>query len=89
MAIEGGSWKQWKPDTGKSICDRRRGSSLGPEYCDGNFSEVFLGDLSGLHPSQEIEFHIDLILGAMPIAKSPYRLAPSEMEELSSQLREL
>ncbi|GKC38215.1 reverse transcriptase domain-containing protein, partial [Tanacetum coccineum] len=43
----------------------------------------------GFIPSREIEFHIDLIPGAMSVAKSPYRLAPSEMEELSSQLREL
>ncbi|GKE39656.1 hypothetical protein Tco_1463061 [Tanacetum coccineum] len=54
-----------------------------------NLSEVFSDDLSGLPPSREIEFRIDLILGAMPVAKSPYRLAPSKMEELSSQLREL
>ncbi|GKA07818.1 reverse transcriptase domain-containing protein [Tanacetum coccineum] len=46
-------------------------------------------DLSGLPPSREIKFYIDLIPGAMPVAKSPYRLAPFEMEELSSQLREL
>nr|GEV74824.1 putative reverse transcriptase domain-containing protein [Tanacetum cinerariifolium] len=43
----------------------------------------------GLPPNQEIEFHIDLILGAISVAKSPYRLAPSEMEELSGQLKEL
>ncbi|GJZ94589.1 putative reverse transcriptase domain-containing protein [Tanacetum coccineum] len=54
-----------------------------------NFPEVFLDDLSGLPPIQEIKFRIELIFGAIPIAKSPYRLAPSEMEELSGQLREL
>ncbi|GKA80444.1 putative reverse transcriptase domain-containing protein, partial [Tanacetum coccineum] len=54
-----------------------------------NFFEVFPDDLSGLPPSREIEFRIDLIPGAMPVAKSPYRLAPSKMKELSSQLREL
>nr|GEW22896.1 putative reverse transcriptase domain-containing protein [Tanacetum cinerariifolium] len=43
----------------------------------------------GLPPTQEIKFRIELIPGAMSIAKSPYRLAPSEMEELSGQLREL
>ncbi|GJS45971.1 putative reverse transcriptase domain-containing protein [Tanacetum coccineum] len=37
----------------------------------------------------EVEFHIDLVPGATPIAKSPYRLAPSEMQELSRQLQEL
>ncbi|GKC51155.1 hypothetical protein Tco_1073900, partial [Tanacetum coccineum] len=43
----------------------------------------------GLPPNLEIEFHINLIPGAIPVAKSPYRLAPSEMEELSGQLKEL
>ncbi|GKA86547.1 putative reverse transcriptase domain-containing protein [Tanacetum coccineum] len=42
-----------------------------------------------LPPSREIKFCIDVIPRAMPVAKSPYRLAPSEMEELSSQLKEL
>nr|GEY70666.1 putative reverse transcriptase domain-containing protein [Tanacetum cinerariifolium] len=54
-----------------------------------NFSEVFPDDLSGLPPSKEIKFRIDLIHRATSVAKSPYRLAPSKMEELSSQLREL
>ncbi|GJT85804.1 putative reverse transcriptase domain-containing protein [Tanacetum coccineum] len=48
-----------------------------------NFPEVFLDDLSGLPPNQEIKFRIDLIPGAITVAKSLYRLAPSEMEELS------
>ncbi|GKB20758.1 putative reverse transcriptase domain-containing protein [Tanacetum coccineum] len=43
----------------------------------------------GLPPLREIEFRIELIPGAIPIAKSPYRLAPSELEELSGQLKEL
>ncbi|GJU29664.1 putative reverse transcriptase domain-containing protein [Tanacetum coccineum] len=54
-----------------------------------DFPEVFLDDLSGLPPLREIEFRIELIPGAVPIAKSPYRLAPSELEELSGQLKEL
>ncbi|GJZ85537.1 putative reverse transcriptase domain-containing protein [Tanacetum coccineum] len=54
-----------------------------------NFPEVFLDDLSGLPPNREIEFRINLIPGAIPVAKSPYQLAPSEMEELSGQLKEL
>ncbi|GKD79860.1 reverse transcriptase domain-containing protein [Tanacetum coccineum] len=49
-----------------------------------NFPEVFLDNLSGLLPTREFEYHIDLIPGAMPVAKSPYRLTPSKMEELSS-----
>ncbi|GJX22394.1 putative reverse transcriptase domain-containing protein [Tanacetum coccineum] len=53
------------------------------------FPGVFPEDLTGLPPSREVEFCIDHIPGAMPIAKSPYRLAPTEMQELSNQLKEL
>ncbi|GKF45648.1 hypothetical protein Tco_0135450, partial [Tanacetum coccineum] len=53
------------------------------------FSKVFSDDLSGLPPVREIEFRIDLIPGALPVVKSRYRLAPSEMLELSNQLKEL
>ncbi|GKB25875.1 putative reverse transcriptase domain-containing protein [Tanacetum coccineum] len=55
----------------------------------GDFPEVFPDDLSGLPPLREIELRIELISGVVPIEKSPYRLAPSELEELSSQLKEL
>nr|GEV76640.1 reverse transcriptase domain-containing protein [Tanacetum cinerariifolium] len=54
-----------------------------------DFPGVFLKDLSGLPLSREVEFHIDLISGAMPVAKSPYCLAPTKMQELSDQLKEL
>ncbi|GJX61176.1 putative reverse transcriptase domain-containing protein [Tanacetum coccineum] len=54
-----------------------------------DFEDVFLDDLSGLPPQRQVEFRIDLIPGATPVAKSPYRLAPSEMQELSEQLQEL
>ncbi|GKA02233.1 putative reverse transcriptase domain-containing protein [Tanacetum coccineum] len=53
------------------------------------FPEVFSDDLSRLPPLREIEFWIELTPGATPVAKSPYRLAPSELEELSGQLKEL
>ncbi|GJQ91950.1 putative reverse transcriptase domain-containing protein [Tanacetum coccineum] len=43
----------------------------------------------GLPLAQPVEFQIDLILGAAPVARAPYRLAPSEMKELSEQLQEL
>nr|GEY47767.1 hypothetical protein [Tanacetum cinerariifolium] len=52
-----------------------------------DFLEVFLDDLSGLPPIREIEFRIELVPGAIPVTKSPYRLPPSEMEELSGQLK--
>ncbi|GJU95034.1 putative reverse transcriptase domain-containing protein [Tanacetum coccineum] len=51
---------------------------------------VFLAnDLPGLPPTRQVEFQIDLIPGAAPVARAPYRLAPSEMKELSEQLKEL
>ncbi|GJZ45886.1 putative reverse transcriptase domain-containing protein [Tanacetum coccineum] len=50
---------------------------------------VFSEELSGLPLSREVEFRIDLILRVVPVAKSPYRFAPTEMQELSNQLKEL
>ncbi|GKB19515.1 hypothetical protein Tco_0853438 [Tanacetum coccineum] len=54
-----------------------------------NFIDVFPEDLVGLPPQRQVEFRIDLVPGATPVVKSPYRLAPSEMQELSRQLQEL
>ncbi|GJV62081.1 putative reverse transcriptase domain-containing protein [Tanacetum coccineum] len=54
-----------------------------------DFPEVFLEDLPGLPPTRQVEFQIDLVPGAAPVARAPYRLAPSEMKELSEQLKEL
>ncbi|GJX69487.1 putative reverse transcriptase domain-containing protein [Tanacetum coccineum] len=53
------------------------------------FLEVFPEDLPGLPPALPVEFQIDLILEVVPVARAPYRLAPSEMKELSEQLQEL
>ncbi|GKC88876.1 putative reverse transcriptase domain-containing protein [Tanacetum coccineum] len=54
-----------------------------------DFPEVFPEDLPGLPPARPVEFQIDLIPGAAPVARAPYRLAPSKMKELSEQLQEL
>ncbi|GJT43418.1 putative reverse transcriptase domain-containing protein [Tanacetum coccineum] len=54
-----------------------------------NFPSVFLEYLSSLPPSREVEFRINLIPGAMPVSKLPYCLAPTKMQELSNQLKEL
>ncbi|GKA00050.1 putative reverse transcriptase domain-containing protein [Tanacetum coccineum] len=54
-----------------------------------DFPEVFPDELPGLPPPRQVEFRIDLIPGAAPVARAPYRLAPSEMKELSKQLQEL
>ncbi|GJU21921.1 hypothetical protein Tco_1155263 [Tanacetum coccineum] len=48
------------------------------------FLEVFLEDLPGLPPVRQVEFQINLILGSVPEARAPYRLAPLEMQELSN-----
>ncbi|GKA54067.1 putative reverse transcriptase domain-containing protein [Tanacetum coccineum] len=50
---------------------------------------VFPEDLPGLPPTRQVEFLIDLMPGAAPVARAPCRLAPSEMKELSDQLQEL
>ncbi|KAI3712422.1 hypothetical protein L1987_70978 [Smallanthus sonchifolius] len=54
-----------------------------------DFPEIFPEDLPGLPPPRQVEFRIDLVPRATPVAKAPYRLAPSEMQELASQLQEL
>nr|GEZ50502.1 putative reverse transcriptase domain-containing protein [Tanacetum cinerariifolium] len=54
-----------------------------------NFPEVFPEDLPGIPPTRPVEFQIDLVPGAAPVARAPYRLAPSEMKELAKQLKEL
>ncbi|GJX97279.1 putative reverse transcriptase domain-containing protein [Tanacetum coccineum] len=55
---------------------------------DGNFPKVFPEDLPGLPLTRQVEFLIDLVPRAAPVARAPYRLAPSEMKELSEQLKE-
>nr|GEW59439.1 putative reverse transcriptase domain-containing protein [Tanacetum cinerariifolium] len=54
-----------------------------------DFSKVFPEELSGLPPTRQVVFQIDLIPDVAPVARAPYRLAPSEMKELSKQLNEL
>nr|GEX94007.1 hypothetical protein [Tanacetum cinerariifolium] len=54
-----------------------------------DFPDVFPEDLPGIPPTRQVEFQIDLIPGAAPVARAPYQLAPSEMKELLDQLKEL
>ncbi|GJR34439.1 putative reverse transcriptase domain-containing protein [Tanacetum coccineum] len=76
-------------DPGSLACIKADEKKLDDIRVVRDFPEVFPDDLSGLPPVREIEFRIDLIPGASPVVKSPYRLAPSEMLELSNQLKEL
>ncbi|GKC34667.1 putative reverse transcriptase domain-containing protein [Tanacetum coccineum] len=69
--------------------DKSKGKQIKDVPIIRNFPEVFPEDLPGLPPAQPVQFQIDLIPGATPIARAPYRLAPSEMKELSEQLQDL
>ncbi|GJR65297.1 putative reverse transcriptase domain-containing protein [Tanacetum coccineum] len=77
----------------RRISPRKRHKSEGKQIKDvpivRDFPEVFPEDLPGLPLARPVEFQIDLIPGAAPVARAPYRLAPSEMKELSEQLQEL
>jgi len=55
------------------------------EFLNVFFLEVILG----MPPLREVEFCIDLVLGATPISKAPYRMTPVELKELKTQLDEL
>ncbi|GJW01723.1 putative reverse transcriptase domain-containing protein [Tanacetum coccineum] len=54
-----------------------------------DFSEVFPEDFPGLQPTRQVKFQIDLVPGDAPVARAPYRLVPSKLQELSTQLQEL
>nr|GEY38496.1 hypothetical protein [Tanacetum cinerariifolium] len=69
--------------------DKSEGKQLKDVPVVRDFRKVFPEDLPGLPPARLVEFHIDLIPGAAPVARAPYRLAPSKMKELSKQLQEL
>ncbi|GJX30220.1 putative reverse transcriptase domain-containing protein [Tanacetum coccineum] len=69
--------------------DKSEGKQLKDVPIVQDFLEVFPEDLPGLPPTRPVEFQIDLIPGAVPIARAPYRLAPSKIKELSEQLQEL
>jgi hypothetical protein len=54
-----------------------------------DYPEVFSAELTTLPSSREVEFTIDLVLGAEPVSRTPYRMAPTELKELKQQLEEL
>nr|GEX33005.1 hypothetical protein [Tanacetum cinerariifolium] len=75
--------------TTKEAKDKSKEKRLEDVLIVQDFPEVFLKDLPGIPQTRQVEFEIDLIPGAVPLAQAPYRLAPSEMNELSDQLKEL
>ncbi|GJV34474.1 hypothetical protein Tco_1394874 [Tanacetum coccineum] len=75
--------------TAKEVEDKSEKKQLEDVPIVQDFPEVFPEDLSGLPLTRQVEFQIDLVPGAAPVARAPYRLAPSKMKELSEQLKEL
>nr|GEW02234.1 putative reverse transcriptase domain-containing protein [Tanacetum cinerariifolium] len=75
--------------TTKEAKDKSEGKRLEDVPIVRDFLKVFLEDLSGILPARQVEFQIDLVPGASPVARAPYRLALSEMKELAKQLQEL
>ncbi|GJV48760.1 putative reverse transcriptase domain-containing protein [Tanacetum coccineum] len=75
--------------TMKEAKDKSEGKRLEDVPIVRHFPEVFPKDLSGIPSARQVEFQIDLVLGAAPVAQAPYRLAPSKMKELAEQLQEL
>ncbi|GJR60616.1 putative reverse transcriptase domain-containing protein [Tanacetum coccineum] len=73
----------------KEAKDKSEGKRLEDVPIVRDFPEVFLEDLSGIPPARQVEFQIDLVSGVAPVARAPYRLAPSKMKELAEQLQEL
>ncbi|GJR12181.1 putative reverse transcriptase domain-containing protein [Tanacetum coccineum] len=71
--------------TSKKTEDKSKGKRLE----DVSIVREFPKDLHGLPPARQVEFQIDLVPGVAPVARAPYRLAPAEMQELSTQLQEL
>ncbi|GKE90757.1 putative reverse transcriptase domain-containing protein, partial [Tanacetum coccineum] len=75
--------------TKKEIEDKSEEKRLEDVPIVRDFPEVFPEDLPGLPPTRQVEFHINLVPSITPVARAPYRLAPSELQELSTQLQEL
>ncbi|GJY08602.1 putative reverse transcriptase domain-containing protein [Tanacetum coccineum] len=75
--------------TTKEAKDKSEGKQLEDVPIVRDFPEIFPEDLPGIPPARQVEFQIDLVPGAAPVARAPYRLAPSEMKELAEQLQEL
>ncbi|GKC43527.1 putative reverse transcriptase domain-containing protein, partial [Tanacetum coccineum] len=75
--------------TTKEAKDESEGKRLKDVPIVRDFPEVFPEDLPGIPPARQVEFQIDLVPGAAPVARALYRLTPSEMKELAKQLQEL
>ncbi|GKC76155.1 putative reverse transcriptase domain-containing protein [Tanacetum coccineum] len=84
-----GEGKKSKLITEKKSEDKSKKKRLEDAPMVQDFPKVFPEDLPGLPPTRQVEFQIDLVPGTAPVARALYRLAPSELQELSTQLQEL
>ncbi|GJT00466.1 putative reverse transcriptase domain-containing protein [Tanacetum coccineum] len=75
--------------TSKKVEDKSEEKRLEDVPIIREFPKVFPEDLPGLLPARQVEFQINLVPSAAPVARALYRLAPTEMQELSTQLKEL
>ncbi|GKC87494.1 putative reverse transcriptase domain-containing protein [Tanacetum coccineum] len=75
--------------TSKKTEDQSKEKRLEDVQIVREFPKVFPKDFPGLPPARQVEFQIDLVPGAAHVARSLYRLAPAELQELSTQLQEL
>jgi len=53
------------------------------------FQDMFPYEVSGLPPSREVEFSIDLVSETGPVLMALYRMVPGELVELKKQIEEL
>eukprot|EP00253_Pinus_taeda_P002210 PITA_02210 len=54
-----------------------------------DFADVFPEEVPGLPPKRDVDFTIELIPGAAPVSRAPYRMSVPELTELKMQLQEL
>ena len=53
------------------------------------FPDVFPEELPRVPPKREVDLSIEVVQGTTPISRAPYRMAPTELKELKTQLQEL
>ncbi|GKF65146.1 hypothetical protein Tco_0191663 [Tanacetum coccineum] len=75
--------------TSKKVEDKSEEKRLEDVLIVQEFLKVFPEDLPGLPPARQVEFQIDLVPSATPVARTPYRLVPAKMQELYTQLQDL
>jgi hypothetical protein len=65
-----------------------KGVSMEEVHIVKEYPDVFPEELPGMPPDRDIEFLIDLMPGAGPISKRPYKMDVEELKELKKQLGE-